>query len=62
MDIDALSHLPILGNKIVQELNLNGLYQYNNIPRVYLFKNSNQVVNCSYILQFVGQSRCYVIT
>ena len=39
MDIDSLSHLPTLCNKILQELNLNSLCQYNNTLQVYLFKN-----------------------
>ena len=53
MDIDALSHLPILHNKIIQELNLNGLSQYHNTHQAYLFKNSKKVVNCSYIIIFL---------
>ena len=52
MDIDALSHSPTLCNKILQELNLNGLCQYNNAQQAYMFKNANHIVNCSYILIF----------
>ena len=62
MDIDALSHSPTLHNKILQELNLNGLCQYYNTHQAYLFENSHKVVNCSYILVFLTQSACYVIT
>ena len=43
MDIGALSHLPTLHNKILQELNINGLCQNNNMHQAYLFQNSNKV-------------------
>ena len=62
MDIDAISHLPSLCIKIVQELNLNGLCQYCNSHQAYVFKNSNHLVNCSNILVFLRQSMCYFIT
>ena len=52
MDTDALSHSPTVHNKIPQELNLNGLCQYNNAHQAYIFENSNCIVNCSYILIF----------
>ena len=53
---------PTLCNKILQELNLNGLCQYCNSHKVYIFKKSNCIVNCSYVLVFLRQSTCYVIT
>ena len=53
--------LPTQHNKILQELNLNGLCQYSNSHQAYIFKNSNGIVNCSYILVFLMQSTCYVI-
>ena len=52
MDIDALSHSPTLHDKILQELKLNRLWNYDNTHKAYLFENSNQIVNCSYILVF----------
>ena len=62
MDIDMLSHSPTLCNKFLQELNLNGMCLYNNTDQAYLFKHSNKIVNCSYILVFLKQSTCYTIT
>ena len=62
MEIDALSHAHTLHNKILWELSLNGLCQYNNTHQAYLFKNSNKEANCSYILVFLEQSACYIIT
>ena len=62
MSIDTLSHSPTLCNKILQELNLNGLCKYNNTHQIYLNRNSNIIVNCSYILVFLKQSTCYAIT
>ena len=62
MDIDALSHLPTLHNKFLQELNLNGLCQYNNMHQMYLFENPNQVVNFSYIIIFLRLSKFYIIS
>ena len=53
MDIDAFSHSPSLCNKILQEINLDGLYLYNNTHQTYLFEDSNKIVNCSYILVFL---------
>ena len=41
MDIDASSHSPELCNKILQELNLNGLCQYSNLCKAYIFEKSN---------------------
>ena len=52
MDIDALSHSPTLCNKILQELNLNGLCLSKNTHQAYFFKHSNKMVNCSCILVF----------
>ena len=46
----------------LKELNLNGLCQYNNTYQAYLFKNSNQVINCCNGLVFLEQSTCYIIT
>ena len=62
MDIDTLSHSPTIHYRILQELNLNDLCQYNNIHQTYLFENSNKIVNFSYILVFLKQSACYIIT
>ena len=63
MDIEALSHSPILSNKIPQELNLNVLCQYSILYKAYIFeKKSNCIVNYSYVLVFLRQSTCYVIT
>ena len=62
MDIDALSHSPTLHNKFLQELNLNGLCQQNNAHQAYIFKNSNHIVHCSYILILFRKSACYIIT
>ena len=62
MNIDSLSYFPTLHNKILQELNLNGLCQYNNTLQACLFENSNQEVNCSYILIILRKSTCYIIT
>ena len=62
MDIDALSHSHTLCNKILQELNLNCFCQYSNSHQAYIFENSNHIVNCSYILIFLRQSTCYIIT
>ena len=61
MDIDASSHSPTLCNKILQELNLNGLCQYNNLHKAYIFKKSTHIVNCSYMFIFLRQSTCCVI-
>ena len=47
MDINTLLHLPTLHKKILQELHLKGLCQYNNTHQAYLFENSNQVVKSS---------------
>ena len=57
-----LSQSSTLCNKILQELNLNGLCPYNNTHQAYIFQNSNKIVNCSYILVFLKQSKCYTIT
>ena len=38
MDIDTLSHSPTLCNKILQELNLNWLFLYNNTHQAYLYE------------------------
>ena len=62
MDIDALSHSPTLCNKILQEVNLIGLCNYNNIHQAYSFENSNKIVNCSYSLVFFKSSTCYIST
>ena len=62
MDIDALSFSPTLQNKILQELKLHGLCKYNNTQQAYLYENSNEIVNCSYILVFLKQLKCYIIT
>ena len=56
INIDTLSHTPTLHNKILQELNLNGLCQYNNTHQAYLVENSNKIVNSSYNLVFLKQS------
>ena len=61
MDIDALSHSPTLCHKMLQELNLNGLYLYNSTHQAYLFEHSNKIGNYSYILVFLKQSACYTI-
>ena len=50
-----------LHNKILQELNLNGLYQHSNSCKVYIFKKSICIVNCSYVLIFLRLSTYYVI-
>ena len=52
MAIDALSHSPELCNKILWELNLNGLCQYSKSHKAYIFEKSNCIVNCSYMLRF----------
>ena len=57
-----LSHSPTLYNKILQELNLNGLCKYNNTHQSSSYENSNKIVNCSYILVFLKQSTCFAIT
>ena len=62
MDIDALSHSPTLHKKILQESNLNDLLQYSNSHQAYIFEKSDIIVNCSYVLIFLRQSICYVIT
>ena len=62
MDIDALSHSLQLCNKILQELNLNGLCQYSKSHKAYIFEKSNCIVNCSRMLIFLRQSTCYVVT
>ena len=62
MDMDTLSHSTTLHNKILQSLNLSGLYKYDNSCQAYLFEYSNNPVNCSYILVFLRQSACYTIT
>ena len=61
MDIDAFSHSLSQCNKNLQELNLNGVCQFSNLSKAYIFKKSNQVGNCSYILIILRQSICYVI-
>ena len=61
MDIDTLSHSHELCNKIIQELTLNGLCQYSNLHKAYIFQKSNCVVNCSYMLIFLRQSTYYGI-
>ena len=61
MDIDVLSQSPILHNKILQELHLNGLCLSNNTHQAYLFENSQKIANCWYILVFLKQSTCYAI-
>ena len=60
--LDTLSHSLNLHIKILHELNHNGLCLYNNTQQVYLFKHSNKIVNCPYILEFLKQSTCYTIT
>ena len=62
MDINALSYSPKLHNKILQGLNLHGLCQYSKSHKAYIFEKSNRVVNFSYVLIFLRQSMCYVIT
>ena len=62
MNIEALPHSPTLHNKILQELNLSGLCKYNSTQQAYLYKNSSNMVNCSYILVLLKQSTCYAIT
>ena len=52
MNIDVLSHSPTLQTKILQELNLHGLCKYNNAQQACLYEDSNEIVNCSYILVF----------
>ena len=49
-------------NRIPQQFNLHDLCQYNNAHQTYIFENSNHTDNCSYILIFLSQSICYVIT
>ena len=44
MNIDALSHSPILQNTILQELHLHGLCKYSTLQQAYLYKNSNMVL------------------
>ena len=61
MDIDALLHSPALCNQILQALNLNDLYKYDNLHKAYLFENPKKPVNWSYILVFLKQSACYAI-
>ena len=61
MDIDALSHCLTLHNKILQELNFNGVCQYSNLHKAYMFQKSNCIVNCSYVLVYLRYSMCYVI-
>ena len=61
IDLDALSHLSSLHNKILQELNLNGLCKYSNSHQAYIFKNSNHILNCSYN-SYLMRSTCYVFT
>ena len=48
--------------KILQEFSLLGLYQYNNAHQAYIIENSNHIVTCSYIVIFLRQSTCYIIT
>ena len=62
METYTLSQSPMLHNKILQELNLNGLCQYNKTHQANLYESSKKVVNCSYILVFLKQSTCYIIT
>ena len=62
MIIDELSHSPTLGNKILRELNLNGVCKYNNTHQATLYENSHKMVNCCYILVFLKQLTCYTIT
>ena len=57
-----MCYSPTLGNTILQELNLNDLCKYNNTHQAYLYKDSNKIVNFSYILAFLKQSTCYAIT
>ena len=52
MNIEKLSHTSTVQKKIVWELNLHGLCKYNNTQQAYLYVNSNEVVNCPYILYF----------
>ena len=62
MNIDALSHSPTPHHKILQEFNLNGLCKNNNTYQSYLYKNSNKMVNCPYILVFLKKSTYNAIT
>ena len=50
MDIDDLSHFPILHNKILEELNLNGLCQYSNLHQVYIYVLENLFLHILYFL------------
>ena len=58
----ALSHSLNVHNKILQELNLNGLCQYSNSYKAYILEKSNHIVTCTYVLVFLRQSTYYVIT
>ena len=49
MGTDALLHTPELYNKILCELNCNGLFQYNKSYKVNIFEQYNCVVNCSHV-------------
>ena len=62
MNIDALLHSTTLQNKILQVLNFHGLCKYSSTQQVYLYENSNEIANCSYILVFLKQSTGYAIT
>ena len=62
MDIDKLSHSTTLCNNIIQSLNIKGLCKYDNLHNRYCFEHSNKWVNCSYILVFLKQHLCYIVT
>ena len=62
MGRDALSHTLELCNKILQELNQNGLCQYKKSHKAYIFEQYEQPVNCSHILMFLNMATCYVVT
>ena len=40
-----MSHLPTIQNKILQELNLHGLWEYSSIQQAYFNEKSNKIVN-----------------
>ena len=62
MGIKTMSQTPEIHNKILQELNQNGLCQYSKSHKAYIFEQSNQSVNCSHVFMFLKMATCYVIT
>ena len=47
--------------KVLQPMNLNGLWKFDTPQQAYLFEYSNKPVNCSHILVFLKQSACYTV-